>query len=190
VPTDPNYGRTTPPWSSVFTGQGRGVPPDRMRVSDAERHEIADALGKHFAEGRLDQSELDERVSRAMSAKTRSDFAGLLDDLPPVGAPVGAVPPGYRRRPRLAFLALVAVLALMVGASVTAPWWHVPWFLVFVLVFVFLRGPRRWWWYHHHHHGPYGPYGRYGPPPPYPPPPPGYGQPWSPGPGPRGMDMV
>jgi hypothetical protein len=51
-------------------------------------------------------------------------------------------------------LALVAVVALIVGASFSAPWWHVPWFLVFVLAFLFLRGPRRW--YHHHHHHRYG----------------------------------
>src|SRR5579871_4612376 len=107
MPTDPNYARTAPPWSSMFYGQARrAVPPDQMRVSDAERQEMADALGKHFADGRLDRSEFDERVHRAMSAKTRMDFAGLTDDLPPSGTPAAgpAVAPAAARawllRPR------------------------------------------------------------------------------------------
>lgn len=60
-----------------------------LRVSDAERTEVADRLATHFADGRLDQTEYDERLSRAMSAKTRADFAGLFEDLPGTGAPTG-----------------------------------------------------------------------------------------------------
>jgi hypothetical protein len=33
-----------------------------MRVSDAERAEVAGELSKHFGEGRLDEAELDERL--------------------------------------------------------------------------------------------------------------------------------
>jgi hypothetical protein len=53
-----------------------------MRVSDAERAEVADRLGRHFADGRLDQAEFDERISRAMAAKTVGDLRGMFDDLP------------------------------------------------------------------------------------------------------------
>src|SRR5258708_25001421 len=53
-----------------------------LRVSDAERAEVADRLAKHYSEGRLDQAEFDERVDQAMRAKTRSDLSGLFDDLP------------------------------------------------------------------------------------------------------------
>ncbi|HEX6522387.1 MAG TPA: DUF1707 domain-containing protein [Streptosporangiaceae bacterium] len=62
----------------------------QMRVSDAERQAVADRLGEHYSQGRLDQAEFDERVGRAMGAKTRADFDGLFDDLPepgPTGAP-------------------------------------------------------------------------------------------------------
>src|SRR5579871_2614026 len=167
MPTDPNYARTAPPWSSMFYGQARrAVPPDQMRVSDAERQEMADALGKHFADGRLDRSEFDERVHRAMSAKTRMDFAGLTDDLPPSGTPAAGPagpPPSLRRRHGLGFFALVAVVALIIGATFTAPWWHVPWLLIFILAFLIIRGRRRGWYHHHHNYGP--------PQPPYPPPP-------------------
>lgn len=56
-----------------------------MRVSDAERAEVADRLATHYSDGRLDKAEFDERVSRAMSAKTRADLNGLFDDLPDPG---------------------------------------------------------------------------------------------------------
>jgi hypothetical protein len=53
-----------------------------MRVSDADRAEVADRLARHYGDGRLSQAEFDERVTRAMAAKTVGDFQGLLDDLP------------------------------------------------------------------------------------------------------------
>jgi hypothetical protein len=53
-----------------------------LRVSDADRAAVADLLARHYGDGRLDQAEFDERVTRAMAAKTGGDFHGLLDDLP------------------------------------------------------------------------------------------------------------
>jgi len=61
-----------------------------LRVSDAEREAVTDRLAEHFAAGRLDQAEFDDRVGRAMSAKTRADLSGLFVDLSETGAP--AVP--------------------------------------------------------------------------------------------------
>ena len=61
-----------------------------LRVSDAEREAVTDRLAEHFAAGRLDQAEFDDRVERAMSAKTRADLSGLFAGLPGTGAP--AVP--------------------------------------------------------------------------------------------------
>ena len=49
-----------------------------LRVSDAERNEVADRLSRHFADGRLDQAEFKERLDAAMSAKTQGDLAGLF----------------------------------------------------------------------------------------------------------------
>ena len=40
-----------------------------MRVSDAERNEVAEQLSKHYADGRLDAAEFKERLDQAMSAK-------------------------------------------------------------------------------------------------------------------------
>jgi hypothetical protein len=53
-----------------------------LRVSDSERDLVATELGEHFQEGRLDQSEFDERLTLALRARTRGDLAGLLADLP------------------------------------------------------------------------------------------------------------
>ena len=67
-----------------------GYTDQHIRVSDAERAEMTDRLAAHFAEGRLDQAEFDERVAQAMNAKTRGDLSGLFDDLPepgPAGTP-------------------------------------------------------------------------------------------------------
>jgi hypothetical protein len=67
-----------------------GYTDQHVRVSDAERTEMADRLAAHFAEGRLNQAEFDERVAQAMNARTRGDLRGLFDDLPepgPTGTP-------------------------------------------------------------------------------------------------------
>jgi Domain of unknown function (DUF1707) len=53
-----------------------------VRASDAERTEVAERLSKHYSDGRLDQAEFNERLDRAMNAKTRADFSGLFYDLP------------------------------------------------------------------------------------------------------------
>jgi hypothetical protein len=57
-----------------------------LRVSDAERTEVAERLGHHYSDGRLNQDEFNERVERAMGAKTQSDLTGLFDDLPSLDA--------------------------------------------------------------------------------------------------------
>ena len=56
-----------------------------MRVSDAEREAAATQLREHFASGRLNSDELDERVTAVFAAKTRSDLDALFTDLPPGG---------------------------------------------------------------------------------------------------------
>jgi hypothetical protein len=113
-----------------------------MRVSDAERQEVADRLAEHFASGRLDQAEFDDRVGRAMGAKTRADLGGLFADLPETGAP--AVPPGPRprRRGRHPILLLAVVIALIVVGTHVVSWFFVPWlWIAFLAVAVlFLTG--------------------------------------------------
>lgn len=70
-----------------------------MRVSDADRAQIADRLAKHYSDGRLSQAEFDERLDKAMHATTVADLSGLLADLPgdPVPLPTEPRAPGDQR---------------------------------------------------------------------------------------------
>ena len=64
---------------------------NEMRVSDAERDAAAAELQEHFASGRLNQDELDERLAAVFAAKTRGDLNALFSDLPSSGhGPAGA----------------------------------------------------------------------------------------------------
>ncbi len=115
-----------------------------MRVGDAERNEVAEALSQHYSDGRLDGTEMKERLERAIGAKTRGDLAGLLDDLPPLGQ----APAPVRRRHRAGlWLAACAVLAFMSTPWQYAHWmWfpRVPWlFLGLVGLLLWRRSRRR-----------------------------------------------
>jgi hypothetical protein len=138
-----------------------------MRVSDAERAEVADELAQHYADGRLDQAELDERLTRTMSAKTRADLTGITDDLPEAGARPAArtsarparsraVPPARRARPQWPRVLLIVLLITVVATTWHGlvsfwPWsWFGfgfgfgPWLWIALLAFCWLRfGPRR-----------------------------------------------
>ncbi|HLH27569.1 MAG TPA: DUF1707 domain-containing protein [Acidimicrobiales bacterium] len=100
-----------------------------LRASDAERNEVVERLARHFADGRLDQTEYRARVDRAMGATTRGDLAGLFDDLPPLPSDLLGPPP--RRRRLLPVLAVVLLVAL--AASWSFPFVHVPWLLFLVV---------------------------------------------------------
>lgn len=130
---------------------------DNLRVSDAERSEVAELLGRHYSDGRLDKAELDERVSRAMSATTRGDLNGLFDDLPDLddtGAGTGEEPDdrdgtragglatgSYRmdRRHGRAHPILVIAAAIVVASIVGHALVHiffVPWVAIIALIVV------------------------------------------------------
>ncbi|MEP6462930.1 MAG: DUF1707 domain-containing protein [Frankiaceae bacterium] len=53
-----------------------------VRASDADRDRVADALRRHFSEGRLSPEEFDERLTSALAARTVGDLADLVADLP------------------------------------------------------------------------------------------------------------
>ncbi|MER7607802.1 DUF1707 domain-containing protein [Nocardioides sp. NPDC127503] len=75
-----------------------------LRVSDADRHAVADILREAAGEGRLEIDELEERLEETYKAKTYADLEPITQDLPVAGqAPVmpaaapaaGAVPVVY-----------------------------------------------------------------------------------------------
>lgn len=53
-----------------------------IRLSDGEREHALATLQRHYAEGRLDDDELELRVSYASRARTRGELAPLFADLP------------------------------------------------------------------------------------------------------------
>jgi Flp pilus assembly protein TadB len=99
-----------------------------IRVSDAERNAVAELLGQHYADGRLDQAEFDDRVGRTMAATTRGDLAGLFDDLPETG-PAGAGPDGpagpsapYRGPRRRSGIGRALLLLILVFICANVAW--------------------------------------------------------------------
>jgi Domain of unknown function (DUF1707) len=57
----------------------------RIRASDADRDRIAAALRENLADGRLTTDEFDERLDKALAAKTLGELEGLMTDLPGTG---------------------------------------------------------------------------------------------------------
>ena len=123
---------------------------------------------EYYGDGRLDEEEFNERLDRAMKAKTRADLDGLFDDLPdaegpprpsaaPPSSPMVRPPRRHSSLPRIVFLAFVAIVAIMVGQSLAGPlfafpfhaawplgWpFHIPWLLIGLAVFLWYRFARR-----------------------------------------------
>ncbi len=123
-----------------------------IRVSDAERSAVGDLLSKHYADGRLDDTEFKERLDRAMSAKTRGDLRGLTSDLPPL-APAQTLPTPHRHHhwPLVAAVIVGALVFSAASAWTFGP--HVPWLLVLIVgVLVWRRLTWGSWHRHDHDH--------------------------------------
>ncbi|HVT67651.1 MAG TPA: DUF1707 domain-containing protein [Trebonia sp.] len=132
------------PTSSQWTRRIR-YSDQHIRVSDAERNQVAELLGQHYADGRLDQAEFDDRVSRTMAAKTRGDLVGLFDDLPDAdstagagstgpGGPAGPALPYRARRRGGVGRALLLLVLILIGANIA---WH-------AFASLFFIGPLVW----------------------------------------------
>lgn len=108
-----------------------------IRIGTAERERAASALGEHFAAGRLDTDEYDERVKRVYLAKTDTDLAPLFADLP--GRPARG---RQRTRPRVPFAPLIIALLILSAVAWVAVL-HIPPFFLLLLVWIgFARGHR------------------------------------------------
>jgi hypothetical protein len=105
-----------------------------LRASDADRERVAERLRAAAGEGRLTAEELEERLERALTARTEGELVPLVADLPsaPASAPTATPARARRRGPDRdhlrAYLAvntmLVAIWALT-GADYFWPIWPI-----------------------------------------------------------------
>ncbi len=56
--------------------------PSRLRISDSDRHQVAEVLREAAGEGRIDFAELDERLEATYAARTYADLVPITLDLP------------------------------------------------------------------------------------------------------------
>jgi hypothetical protein len=94
-----------------------------IRVSDRDRDDAAAAIREHYAAGRLDDDEMDERLKAAYAAKTEADLAALRADLPPALRAVQPRPqpsqalqrrPGWRRM----FASVGSLIGVFAGSTI------------------------------------------------------------------------
>jgi hypothetical protein len=71
-----------------------------LRVSDADRDQAAREIREHYAVGRLDEEELNERLEAVYAARTDADLAAIQADLPRLPASRSAELAAMRARRR------------------------------------------------------------------------------------------
>jgi hypothetical protein len=72
-----------------------------LRVGDEVRNRVVDDLRVHFAAGRLNLTEFEERTSAALAAVTVADLQPLLRDLPDARIRTQSGPPVRQPAPRV-----------------------------------------------------------------------------------------
>jgi hypothetical protein len=122
--------RTSPPRRSGQPVDPSPTPlaPD-LRVGDEDRARVTSLLAEHYASGRLDLSELDERSTLALAAVRRHELDALLADLPELvqsgrDTPVASSSRGAR--PRVPMVLLAALAVVLVVATQGAALWCLP----------------------------------------------------------------
>jgi Domain of unknown function (DUF1707) len=106
--------------------QGRDAPdPSQLRISDADRHQVAEVLREAAGEGRIDFEELDQRLEATYAARTYADLVPITLDLPDRRSPVSppASPAVSAEPARVAFPATEERhLAIMSGLERKGVW--------------------------------------------------------------------
>jgi len=99
--------------------------PSRMRISDADRNKVAEILREAAGDGRIDLTELDERLDATYAAKTYGELVPITHDLAPaVTANAAAVTRVERER----------AVAIMSGVERRGTWTVPEHFSVFCLM--------------------------------------------------------
>ena len=155
-------------------GNNAGRPPHAgVRIGDDERGTALDLLGQHFAAGRLDLAEYDERCDKATKAQVQGDLSALFTDLPRIdtkkSASLAPRSPGMpqhtdqrvytaqeieemRRRggrPKTGAMWLTVIGSIVASILLEPAWSGAPillWLIptAFVLLYVLKIGPKEW----------------------------------------------
>src|SRR6478752_5051755 len=71
--------------------------PSQLRISDQDRHQVAEVLREAAGDGRIDLDELDQRLDATYAARTYADLVPITLDLPTqtaaAPAPLHSLPP-------------------------------------------------------------------------------------------------
>ena len=100
--------------------------PSQLRVSDHDRHQVAELLRQAAGEGRLDLDELEERLEAAYSAKTYADLVPITADLPVRPTDHPAVPQGVPLGQPLVPAATYTTSVSFLGDCTRRGVWRVP----------------------------------------------------------------
>ncbi len=124
--------------------------PQGLRIGTADRERAQAILGDHYAAGRLDKDEYDQRLDQIWAARTRAELAPVFRDLPgaprPPGRPVystAAARARFNPPPRRSWLGRMPtpLLVLLVVLGAVAVMANLPLILVALGVwFFFFRG--------------------------------------------------
>jgi hypothetical protein len=102
--------------------EGQPNDPSRMRVSDEDRHKVAEVLRQAAGDGRIDIEELEERLEAAYAAKTYGELVPITVDLPAHGTAVSPVQQVRRDRPVVAGPSYASSVAIMGECKRVGSW--------------------------------------------------------------------
>lgn len=111
-----------------------------IRVGDFERDEAIRRLTTHHSAGRITIEEFDDRVARALDAKTAGDLTAIFDDLPDAPFDQPATQPAGPPAPAPVQYGPV----LSVEAHQPQPFVRSPWFFWAIFMLVLMTGFRIW----------------------------------------------
>ncbi len=127
-----------------------------MRASDEDREHVTERLRQATAEGRLLASELEERLARALRAKTYGELDATISDLPSGQVSKRSGSYALARSHPLMAVALVATVtvAVAVVVAVVVAWLLMAWGLWLMIGLIVMASRRS-----HGSHGPHAPHG-------------------------------
>jgi Domain of unknown function (DUF1707) len=96
--------------------------PSQLRISDSDRHRVAEVLREAAGEGRIDFQELDDRLEATYAARTYADLVPITLDLPAQTAAQLPVQPSASTPQVVPGAAEEKHLAILSGVERTGVW--------------------------------------------------------------------